>query len=97
MPAGHHGLDLSDSAGAQREVYHARVGDANDIFEAHAAETSEALQYGHVEEVFGGRVGQSRLQERLHEVAAGLDGEHHACLQRACRAQLPDALQCMSA
>jgi hypothetical protein len=92
LPSRHDRFNLNNSAGAQREIDNARICNGHDILEPHAAESSEALQHSNVEETAGGGVGQSGLQQRLHEVATRLDGENHACLQSACRAQLSDAL-----
>lgn len=53
----------------------------------HPAKASEALQDAGVEEAGLGRVLQGLLQQGLDEVDARLDGEHHARLQAARRAQ----------
>ncbi len=93
-PPRHHRFHLSNSAGAQREILDSSVCDGHDIFEAHPTEPSEALQHWYIEEVLGAGVGQSGLQQSVHEVAAWLHGEHHARLQRARGAELLDALRC---
>ena len=93
-PARHYRFHLSNSTGAQREILDSCVCDGHDIFEAHATEPSEALQHGHIEEVLSAGVGQSGLQQSLHEVAAWLHREHHARLQRARGAELLDSLRC---
>lgn len=65
----------------------------------HPAESPEALQDAAVDEGGLGRVVQGLLQQRLDEVDARLDGEHHARLQDPRRAQAaqPRLLQALHA
>lgn len=63
----------------------------NNTRSPHPAESAESLEHFRHEEARLLRVGERRVEQVVDEVAAGLDGEHHAGLQRARRAQTPDA------